>query len=189
MADLDPTGEFIRKTMFAPGGTSMYEPITDAPCKVHEIRRCTICLPLLPSSDHYGHDCAHDPALKSRAAVATVVDMVNHPPHYSSHPSGVECIEITRHLTFDYGNAFKYVFRAEFKNGREDYDKARWYLDDAIRHADPVFLISWCYRHERLLHRVIQAETRPHRLRFFDATRCGSPLLALEAVQAILAAT
>ena len=22
--------------------------------------------------------------------------MVNHPPHYTSHPSGVECIEVTR---------------------------------------------------------------------------------------------
>ena len=51
------------------------------------------------------------------------VDMVNHPPHYNAHPSEIECIEITRHLTFDVGNAFKHVYRCEVKNGREDLEK------------------------------------------------------------------
>ena len=31
-------------------------------------------------------------------------DPVNHPEHYTSHPSGVECIDITRHMTFNIGN-------------------------------------------------------------------------------------
>lgn len=55
-------------------------------------------------------------------------DMVNHPPHYNGHPSGVECIEVTEQLPFNLGNAFKYVFRHRAKNGREDLEKARWYL-------------------------------------------------------------
>lgn len=55
-------------------------------------------------------------------------DMVNHPPHYNGHPSGVECIEVTEQLPFNLGNAFKYVFRHRAKNGREDLHKARWYL-------------------------------------------------------------
>ncbi len=56
------------------------------------------------------------------------VDMVNHPPHYNGHASGVECIEVTERLPFNLGNAFKYVFRHRAKNGRQDLEKARWYL-------------------------------------------------------------
>ena len=40
-------------------------------------------------------------------------DPVNHPSHYTSHPSGVECLAITRHLPFGIGNAVKYVWRAD----------------------------------------------------------------------------
>ena len=35
-------------------------------------------------------------------------DNVNHPKHYTSHASGVECIEITEHYNFCVGNAIKY---------------------------------------------------------------------------------
>ena len=34
-----------------------------------------------------------------------VTDLVNHPPHYGSHPSGVECIRIVEHYNFIVGNA------------------------------------------------------------------------------------
>ena len=57
-------------------------------------------------------------------------DMVNHPPHYQNHPSGIECIEITELLPANLANAFKYVFRAGNKtNTKEDLEKAIWYLD------------------------------------------------------------
>lgn len=59
-------------------------------------------------------------------------DPVNHPSHYTSHPSGVECIQITRHLPFDVGNAVKYVWRADMKNGLEDLRKAEFYLTDHL---------------------------------------------------------
>jgi hypothetical protein len=55
-------------------------------------------------------------------------DMVNHPPHYTGHPSGVECIDVAEELPFNLGNAFKYVFRYRGKGGRQDLEKARWYL-------------------------------------------------------------
>lgn len=42
-------------------------------------------------------------------------DNVNHPKHYTSHPSGVECITITEHMTFNAGNAMKYLWRAGLK--------------------------------------------------------------------------
>ena len=59
-------------------------------------------------------------------------DPVNHPTHYTAHPSGIECIEITRHMGFNLGNAIKYVWRADLKNGTEDLEKAVWYLQDEI---------------------------------------------------------
>jgi hypothetical protein len=60
-------------------------------------------------------------------------DMVNHPPHYTSHPSGVECITITRHMGFNLGNALKYVWRADLKGSSiEDLEKAKWYIQDEI---------------------------------------------------------
>jgi hypothetical protein len=60
-------------------------------------------------------------------------DPVEHPRHYTSHPSGIECIEITRHMGFNLGNAVKYIWRADLKdNAIEDLRKARWYIDDEI---------------------------------------------------------
>ena len=60
-------------------------------------------------------------------------DNVNHPKHYTSHPSGVECIEITEHFNFNIGNAVKYCWRAGLKGEQvEDLRKARWYIDREI---------------------------------------------------------
>lgn len=56
-------------------------------------------------------------------------DMVNQPPHYTSHPSGVECIDVAKHMGFVLGNAFKYVWRFGMKgNATQDIDKAMFYL-------------------------------------------------------------
>lgn len=70
------------------------------------------------------------------------VDMVNHPPHYTSHPSGIECITITRHYCFSVGNAIKYLWRAGLKKDIslkdkqkeiEDLEKSIWYINDRIK--------------------------------------------------------
>ncbi len=37
--------------------------------------------------------------------VFAVSDSVNHPSHYTAHPSGVECIQVTEHMGFCLGNA------------------------------------------------------------------------------------
>ena len=56
-------------------------------------------------------------------------DAVEHPKHYRSHPSGVECITITEHMGFNLGNALKYIWRADLKNDAvEDLRKAEWYI-------------------------------------------------------------
>jgi hypothetical protein len=68
---------------------------------------------------------------KTGADMAT--DMVNHPPHYNAHPSGVECIQITEHMGFCLGNAVKYIWRADLKGDAvEDLKKARFYIDREI---------------------------------------------------------
>ena len=38
---------------------------------------------------------------------ALMSDNVNHPKHYTSHPSGVECITVVEHMNFNTGNAIK----------------------------------------------------------------------------------
>ena len=63
-------------------------------------------------------------------------DLVNHPKHYTSDPSGVECIQITRHRNFNVGNAIKYLWRNGLKDGNssiQDLEKAIWYLKDEIK--------------------------------------------------------
>lgn len=58
---------------------------------------------------------------------------VNHPAHYTSHPSSVECIQITEHFNFCIGNAIKYLWRAGLKGAAlEDLRKAIWYIEREI---------------------------------------------------------
>ncbi len=69
-----------------------------------------------------------------------MADPVEHPPHYNSHPSGVECIQITEHMNFCLGNVIKYVWRHADKGGIDDLRKAKWYLEREIarlRDAEP----------------------------------------------------
>ena len=56
---------------------------------------------------------------------------VDHPKHYNVHPSGVECIAVIEHMTFNVGIAIKHLWRAGLKEGEpslKDLDKALWYL-------------------------------------------------------------
>ena len=70
------------------------------------------------------------------------IEKVNHPKHYNSHPSGIECIEIVRHYNFDVGNAIKYLWRHGLKHEEgiddkdkavEDLEKAIFYIKDEIK--------------------------------------------------------
>lgn len=66
-------------------------------------------------------------------------DKVNHPKHYNSHPSGIECITITEHFNFNIGNAIKYLWRSNFKGAQlEDLRKARWYIDREIQRTKAI---------------------------------------------------
>jgi len=67
-------------------------------------------------------------------------DMVNHPVHYNK--AGIETIDAIGAATnegFKYylqGNILKYIWRYEYKNGVEDLEKARWYLNKLIEVYD-----------------------------------------------------
>lgn len=76
-----------------------------------------------------------------------MTDNVNHPQHYTSHPSGVECIDVVEHMSFNLGNAIKYIWRADKKgNALEDLRKAAWYVNREIerrmKQEDPAALRS-----------------------------------------------
>ena len=63
-------------------------------------------------------------------------DLINHPPHYTEHPSKIECIEITRHLDFNRGCAIKYLWRCGKKDSvNQELKKAIWYLNDEINNG------------------------------------------------------
>lgn len=65
-------------------------------------------------------------------------DMVNHPPHYTG--GEIECIDAIEEAIKDLkgseawntGNVIKYSWRWKNKNGVEDLQKARFYLNRLI---------------------------------------------------------
>ena len=65
-------------------------------------------------------------------------DPVNQPSHYRSHPSGIECIQITEHMNFNLGNSVKYIWRAGLKSPSaiEDLKKAAWYINREIERLE-----------------------------------------------------
>jgi hypothetical protein len=78
-----------------------------------------------------------DKFIKDLKKVKTVteIDNVNHPDHYTQ--GEIETIDVIEYLTSDLkgikavciGNFIKYVMRCNYKNGWEDVEKAKWYLN------------------------------------------------------------
>ena len=86
----------------------------------------------------------HDTAAKAKAGATYAdesVSAIN--PAYYRQGSGVECIDVVRHLPFAQGNAMKYVWRAGNKNDiKQDLEKALWYVNDCIAHKSAVPIID-----------------------------------------------
>ncbi len=69
-------------------------------------------------------------------------DNVQHPAHYTQ--GEIECIDCIKAATvnkigieaFCVGNAIKYLFRYENKNGLEDVKKAQWYINRLIQELE-----------------------------------------------------
>src|SRR5574343_1949349 len=82
-------------------------------CALHPAKRVT------GRKGHHMEDTQNDP--------------VNRPMHYTAHPSGIECIQITEHMGFNLGNALKYIWRCDLKQDAiEDLKKAKWYIEREI---------------------------------------------------------
>lgn len=79
---------------------------------------------------YYEYEVRRD---KEREDAYADYEKVAHPKHYCSHPSGVECIQVTEWMNFNLGNAIKYIWRASLK-GKElqDLKKAVWYIQREI---------------------------------------------------------
>ena len=69
-------------------------------------------------------------------------DTVNHPSDYMSE-TGMEVIDVIEAFTFDLkgieatdtGNIIKYICRWKNKNGVQDLEKAKWYIEHLINHV------------------------------------------------------
>jgi hypothetical protein len=64
---------------------------------------------------------------------AEMTENVDHPKHYNSNKSGIECIDVVEWMDFNIGTAMKYLWRCGHKGDAvEDLQKARWYIDREI---------------------------------------------------------
>ena len=69
-------------------------------------------------------------------------DKVNHPSHYTT--GKIECIAALDAATTGLegieavctANAIKYLWRWKYKNGKEDLQKAIWYINYLLAHLD-----------------------------------------------------
>jgi hypothetical protein len=98
----------------------------------------------------------------------TTHDPVNHPSHYTSHPSGVETLEVTRQLSFDCGNAVKYVWRRGDKGTLlQDLRKAAFYINDALNNSQLSMDVPAPAAH--ILEQVAAVEPDPLAAKFYVA--------------------
>ena len=66
-----------------------------------------------------------------------MIEEVDHPNHYNASPSGIEAIDVLEHMTFNIGNAMKYLWRCEEKMATlQDLKKALWYVEREIKRRE-----------------------------------------------------
>ncbi|OIN80016.1 hypothetical protein BMG05_15005 [Mycobacterium malmoense] len=109
-------------------------------------------------------------------------DPIN-PAHYKAHPSGIECIEVTRHCSFDLGNAIKYIWRFADKGGHEDLRKARWYLADVLATGQASYPP---HKARKLLNTATQAEAQPDRAKLLALIAAGQLTTAIEHIDRLV---
>lgn len=124
-------------------------------CKYPLVCSCAYCSQLY-RNNAAGHNYTNSPTptiLPKANEQGLPEDKVNHPKHYTSseakctkcnHP--IECIDVTRHMSFNIGNVIKYLWRTKLKNGLEDLKKARWYLDDQIKQEEAKTQVNYDYQ-------------------------------------------
>ncbi|MFA5707523.1 DUF3310 domain-containing protein [Mycolicibacterium sp.] len=107
-------------------------------------------------------------ATAPRSAAALPHDPVHSPSHYTSHPSGIECLEITRQLSFGVGNTVKYVWgRGDKGKPAQDLDKSMFFLLDARKNVPQSLLVP--AHAQALLRRAAAADPDPLAAAFYRA--------------------
>lgn len=97
-----------------------------------------------PDRENHGSFYGHNLTSATEKTIAYALpDAVNNPSHYKSLGAvcecgrTLECLDVTRHLNFNLGNAIKYIWRCEHKGKRvEDLKKAVFYLEDEIKRQE-----------------------------------------------------
>lgn len=147
-------------------------------CPIHEKPKH-----LRPHGEALCDDCATTPE-----EIAALKGDPIRPKHYKGDSSiPFDCITVVRDLSFDVGNAVKYLWRTEMKNGREDLEKAKWYLEDAVKWNDPFYIGHTPMQFNARCAALIRAQTDPLRRKFFQALRAKQPQWMLQAVNEMLA--
>lgn len=130
MSVLEPKCLHVGARIRSTSGHWEYDKCADCGETLRTIARTDICS---ECGDWYGEhkpQCTQWPPSKTAPAGNAVYS----PKHYTSHPSGIECITIAEHFPFNVGNAVKYCWRAGLKTEEkvEDYEKAIFYLKREI---------------------------------------------------------
>lgn len=85
---------------------------------------------------HFGNDPLFIDRVSDEEA-AEYQEHVNHPDHYQF--DGVEVIDLVEQMSFNLGNAVKYITRAGRKDAskvNEDLEKAVWYIQREARRLE-----------------------------------------------------
>ena len=94
--------------------------------------KCTSCGAAQPASLYELCDACYSKENREN----TKLEAVDHPKHYNQI-KGVECIDVVEQMSFNLGNAMKYIWRCEDKVDKiEDLKKAVWYLQREIEKTE-----------------------------------------------------
>lgn len=71
--------------------------------------------------------------IETSSSYGKTKSIINHPDHYTWHPSGVECATIAEHMPYNIGVAVAYLWRHRHKGTAiDDLRKAMWHINREI---------------------------------------------------------
>lgn len=144
-------GDRVRVLRYKGEYVDFYGRVSEVSSQYYFLGCCTVStfkLPIFllkPSNLFFGTDktdyyvLAEDEEDTEEPIIQHTKDPVNHPDHYNyGEIEIIDFIEqVTQHYNSDVayhiGNAIKYLARSPHKNGKEDIEKARWYIERAYQ--------------------------------------------------------
>jgi Protein of unknwon function (DUF3310) len=100
-------------------------------------------------------------------------DPVNHPAHYTSHPSGIECIQVVEHMPYNIGAAIKYLWRCDLKDAPiQDLEKAVWYVSREIERRTQIDVADDGKIYERVAFTSMDTRTLKDAQKQLDESGC-----------------